>query len=400
MDDRRRSTAIRNHRDDAPARAEAVDALQTADWRTIAGILAALVFAFLALGFVFTVLPLYVRGPLDASNGVVGFVMGATGAAAFLSRPFAGRLAERRGRRNVMLLGCALVALAGVLYHVPAGLPGLYAARLVLGVGEAAVFTAAAVWIVSMAPPDRRGQLVGFAGLAMWTGFTVGPVVGGAVLDRWSFGTVWTLAIVSPLVGALIAWFVPDTRERVETERGALLPPVVVRPGTALALAAIGYAALNGFIVLFLRSRGFGEFASWTLFAYGTTYVGTRVLAGRLPDRLGPQRVALWSALVEGVGLVAIATATEPWIAIAGGLVMGAGFSLLYPSLALIVVQQAGPAEQGAALGAYTSFWDLGLLVGQPMAGLLIDGFGYPGAYLASAALACVAAVLAFTDRS
>ncbi|HEX2051225.1 MAG TPA: MFS transporter [Actinomycetota bacterium] len=396
MEGRRRDTAIRDDRDE-PA---APESLARADWRTIAGILAALVFAFLSLGFVFTVLPLYVRGPVGASNGVVGFVMGATGAAAFVSRPFAGRLAERRGRRNVMVAGCALVALAGVLYHLPAGLPGLFAARLVLGVGEAAVFTAAAVWIVSMAPPDRRGQLVGFAGLAMWTGFTVGPVVGGIVLERWSFGTVWTLSAVAPLVGALVATFVPDPHERVESERGALLPAVVVRPGAALALAAIGYATLNGFIVLFLRSRDIGEFGRWTLFAYGATYVGTRVLAGRLPDRLGPQRVALWSGVVEAAGLVVIATATEPWTAIAGGLVMGAGFSLLYPSLALIVVQQAQPAEQGAALGAYTSFWDLGLLVGQPTAGLLIDGVGYPGAFVASAALACVAAALAFSDRS
>ncbi len=51
-------------------------------------------------------------------------------------------------------------------------------------------------------------------------------------------------------------------------------------------------------------------------------------------------------------------------VAVLGSVIMGVGFSLLHPSLALMVMNRTEPAQQGAALGAYTSFWDLGLASG------------------------------------
>ena len=74
---------------------------------------------------------------------------------------------------------------------------------------------------------------------------------------------------------------------------------------------------------------------------------------------------------------------------------MGVGFSLLHPSLALMVMNRTDPARQGAAIGAYTSFWDLGLAVWGPVTGLVAAGFGYPAVFAAGAACALVAAALA-----
>ena len=84
------------------------------------------------------------------------------------SRPTAGRSS----------LGTLLAALAGLLYLVPAGLPGLIGARLVLGLGEGTVFTAGATWVVDLAPPERRGRVIGLYGLAVWSGLSIGPPIG------------------------------------------------------------------------------------------------------------------------------------------------------------------------------------------------------------------------------
>ncbi len=62
------------------------------------------------------------------------------------------------------------------------------------------------------------------------------------------------------------------------------------------------------------------------------------------------------SALVEAVGLLIVAMAPDLPVVILGGLVMGAGLSLLFPSLALIVINRTDKSQQGAALGAFTSF--------------------------------------------
>ena len=95
----------------------------------------------------------------------------------------------------------------------------------------------------------------------------------------------------------------------------------------------------------------------------------TRLVAGDLPDRVGPARVATGAALVEAVGLVTIGVAQSLPVAIAGALAMGAAFSLLYPSLSLIVVERVPETRRGAALGTFTAFFDAGVGIGAPLAG-------------------------------
>jgi len=105
--------------------------------------------------------------------------------------------------------------------------------------------------------------------------------------------------------------------------------------------------------------------------------------------------VATWCGGGEAAGLLVIAVAPNLPVAVAGSVVMGVGFSLLHPSLALMVMNRTDPARQGAAIGAYTSFWDLGLAVWGPATGLVAAGLGYPAVFVAGAAGAAVAAAMA-----
>lgn len=61
-----------------------------------------------------------------------------------------------------------------------------------------------------------------------------------------------------------------------------------------------------------------------------------------------------------------------------GGLIMGAGLSLLFPALALIVINQTAPSQQGGAIGTFTSFWDLGVALGGPLGGVIVGLSDYP----------------------
>jgi predicted MFS family arabinose efflux permease len=78
---------------------------------------------------------------------------------------------------------------------------------------------------------------------------------------------------------------------------------------------------------------------------------------------------------------------------------MGVGFSLLHPSLALMVLDRTDKAQQGAAIGAYTSFWELGLIVGGPVTGAVAAGFGYPAVFVLGAACATAALAVAVRTR-
>ena len=124
----------------------------------------------LSVGAVLPVLPRYVTGPLDSGDIAVGVVIGCYAVTGLLLRPIAGRIADTRGRRPTLVVGSLLAAGAGLLYLVPAGIPGLIVARLFLGAGEGMVFTAGSAWIVDLAPKERRGRVIGLYGLAVWAG--------------------------------------------------------------------------------------------------------------------------------------------------------------------------------------------------------------------------------------
>jgi MFS family permease len=359
-----------------------------------AGVFAVTFCGLVAVGAVLPVLPRFVRGPLDAGNVAVGVVIGSYAITGLLLRPFAGRLADHRGRKPTVLLGSALVAIGGFMYLLPLGVTGLIAARLVLGAGEGTVFTAGSAWIVDLAPIERRGRVIGLYGLAVWAGLSIGPLIGELLLHASGYTLVWLFAGTVPLLGALIAWRLPDPFHAVphpEGERHALIEREAVRPGAALALGSIGYGTMAAFVVLHLEARGVGHGAA-VFGAFATMVVLTRLIGGDLPDRVGPVRVAFAAAIVEAIGLSTIAIAHSLPVAIAGALAMGAAFSLLYPSLSLIVVSRVSDTRRGAALGTFTAFFDAGVGFGAPLAGAAAALSSYEGAFLLAAAIALVSA--------
>jgi MFS family permease len=362
-----------------------------------AGLFAVTFCGLMAVGAVLPVLPRYVHGPLGAGNVAVGVVIGSYAISGLLLRPIAGRLADRRGRKPTVLLGGLLLCLSGLLYLPSLGLAGLIVARLVLGAGEGSVYTAGSAWIIDLAPPARRGRVLGLYGLAVWGGLSVGPLAGEVLLQASGYTAVWLFAATMPLLGALIALQVPDRFEPVShAEPHPLIAPEAVRPGLAVALASIGYAAVATFIVLHLEARGV-DHGALVFAAFAAMIVLTRLALGDLPDRFGAARVAIGATLGEAVGLAAIALAHSLPIALLGGMAMGAAFSLLNPSLMLIAVNRVSAEARGAAMGTFTAFFDAGVGIGAPLAGLAAALTDYEGAFLLAAAIAVGSSLLILT---
>lgn len=227
-----------------------------------AGIFVVTGLGLLSVGATLPVIPRYVQGPIGAGDVSVGLVTGAFAITGLACRPLAGNLADRRGRRPVVIVGALLTAMAGALYFIPAGVPGLIVARLFLGAGEGMVYTAGSAWVVDLAPPERRGRIIGLYGLAIWGGLSLGPPVGELILRASSFEMVWAFAMAAPLLGAAIAWRIPDAFSNDEPEpfeRRTLIERNSLLPGLGLALGTMGYAAVAAFLVLHLDEREIGH---------------------------------------------------------------------------------------------------------------------------------------------
>ncbi|MGH9283614.1 MAG: MFS transporter, partial [Acidimicrobiales bacterium] len=254
---------------------------------------------FVAENVVLPVLPLYVRGPLGGSDVAVGVVIGAFSVTALLIRPWAGRLADRRGRRLPMLVGVGIFTLSVAGYLVSRSVPALVGMRLLTGVGEAFFFTGAASAIADLAPDERRGEAISFFSLALWTGIAVGPVVGEVALGDERFSLVWVVSTAFGILAGLLALRIRMPRVKAEDlvhtrliHRGALLP------GAAILMSVCGAAGFFAFVPLYSRQLGLAG-ARGVFVLFSGIVLAIRFFGARLPDALGPVRAARLSLVVS-----------------------------------------------------------------------------------------------------
>ena len=343
---------------------------------------------FASVGAYAPVLPLYVRDELGGGAAQIGLVTGVTAAVAIVLRPGAGAFGDRRGRRLASVLGGAVLA-AGPLLLIAPGLLGVaLAARLLVGLGEALLNVATTAWAFDRAPHARRARVMGMFSTSIWIGFGVGPQVAELLREAWGFHAVWAWCAVTALAAAGVARLVPApdrpapaaTAGNGMRARLALAlagPRAALLPGAIVALALLGEGALQAFGVEHLIARGVaqgggvgGAASVFTVFAIAALLM--RVPAGELVDRRGSHGPAMGALALVAVGWVVVALASSFGAAAAGTALVGAGISVLFPALSLLVTDRAHPSARGAALGGYIAFMDVGIGVGSVGGGLIV----------------------------
>ena len=143
---------------------------------------------FVYVGMLIPILPRFIEDELGAGELGVGLSIAAFAAAAIAVRPVIARLIDVRGRRQVMTAGALLAGVAGAASGLVGALAPLLVLRAIAGIGEAALFVAAATLISDLAPPARRAEAASYFSVAVFGGLGVGPIIGEAVLgsgDRY-----------------------------------------------------------------------------------------------------------------------------------------------------------------------------------------------------------------------
>jgi len=345
----------------------------------------ALIF-FVYVGMMVPIVPLFIEGPLDAGEFGIGLTVAVFALTAILARPVVGRIADRYGRRVLMVGGALIAAAGGALSAHAVSLPQLLALRGLMGIGEAAVFVGAATLIADLSPRDRRAEGASYFSVAVFGGLGVGPILGERLLGGDHFARAFTYASLFAVGGAVVALFAPSRvvspdadldadGEVVEDLAGAdgkrpLIHPVALLPGLVLACSVAGFAAFSAFIPEY--SRDVGLSGSGGLFAvYALTSLAVRVVGARWPEQLGPRRavtIGMGNILVSLSILAFVPTTGALWVAAA---IMGVGVAFNYPSLMALTINRASDRDRAMAISSFTMFFEVGSAVG----GLVIGSF-------------------------
>lgn len=352
--------------------------------------------------------------PLLASEvfGVTGFsiVLGfvaAFGLTKALSNLAAGALADRYGRKPVLVAGWLIGLPVPLLIIWAPSWDWIIVANLLLGVSQGLTWSSTVIMKIDLVGPARRGLAMGLneaagygavAATALLTGF----VASQAGLRPAPF--LIGLAFAGLGLGVSVL-FVRETRghARMEQPRSAgtgALPwwEVFWRTTTReRSLSAASQAGLVnnlndgvawGLLPLLYASHGLsvaqiGILAAAYPAVWGVGQVGT----GALSDRIGRKGLIVGGMLLQGGAIAVISLSTTFWPWLAAAMVLGLGTAMVYPTLLAVVADVADPAWRGAAVGVYRLWRDLGFVLGAVAAGTVAQLAGIPAAILVVAAL-------------
>lgn len=343
---------------------------------------------FVSFGVTLLAIPLYARDELAARDFAIGVAVGAASVTAVLLSPTSGRIADRRGRRVVLVSGALVMLVAYLAMLLGPPLWALAAIRLFAGGGEAAFVIATFTVVADLAPPARRGEAMSLITVASYGGLALGPFLGDLLVGDGRFELAWFAAAIGAATAAALGLTLPETRptEEEPSARSLLPPASALGPALVLLLALIGFGGFNAFAALYAREIGVRPGLVYALF--GIVVLLVRAFGRKIPDRFGGRSTATVACATIASGLALMALWSEPAGLIAGTVVFAIGQSLAYPAVTLLAIARTPAGERSAAIGAVGAAVDSALGLGAFALGAAAEAVGYDGAFLLAGAVA------------
>jgi MFS family permease len=367
-----------------------------------------------------TVLPLVgtQQFGLASTTAVLSFIA-SFGLSKALINLAAGAVADRVGRRRVLMVGWLLGIPVPVLILVAPSWGWVVAANLLLGANQALCWSMTVNMKIDLVGPARRGLALGLNESAGYAAVGLATLAAAAAAAAYGLRSgPFGLGIGIPIVGlALTVLLVRDTSGHVaaETEQlGGPQSPPPPRSGLGNILAFVSWRDrdlfacsqaglvnnLNdgmawGLLPIFLSRAGLtlGAIALITA-AYPLSWGVLQLGTGSLSDRLGRKPLIVAGMALQGVALLAMVKVQGEGLWLATAIALGLGTALVYPTLLAAVSDLAHPSWRASAVGVYRMWRDLGYVVGALAAGLIADVAGIPAAITAVALVTLASALL------
>lgn len=362
--------------------------------RTLPIILAGLG-AFIGLYATQPILPL-LAGAFHAGKVMASLTVTLASLGVAVAAPFVGQVADRLGRKRVIVFSAFLLGLATLLNATAPSLIWLLIWRFVQGLATPGVFAVTTAYVQEEWPANKVASTISaFIGGNVMGGFS-GRIISGFTAERvgWqgAFIAVGTaglaiavyLAVALPVESKFVRHKTPIPMLRATLEH--------LRNRQLLASYGIGFCVLFSLLAMFTWvtfhlaappfSLGAGLLGS--IFVTYLAGAGLTPLAGRYINEYGHRRMLMGAAALAGTGVL-ITLGSHLWMVVAG-LAIGCSGVFISQAIATSYVTVSAKSNRALAVGLYVSFYYTGGSFGAAAPGWLWEAFGWPG---------CVALVLA-----
>lgn len=367
-------------------------------------ILAANFLLFFGFWLLMPVLPFYLAEVFDANKTTIGAVLSCYTIAALCIRPFSGYLLDTFARKPLYLLAYFTFTAIFGGYLIAGTLTLFILFRIIHGVSFGMVTVSGNTIVIDIMPSSRRGEGLGYYGLANNIAMSIGPMTGLFLHDAGAdYTLIFCCSLGSCLIGFLCASLVKTTykppvkREPISLDRFILLKGIPA--GFSLLLLSIPYGMTTNYVAMYAKQIGIQSSTGFffTFMALGMAV--SRLFSGRLVDRGMVTQVieaGLYLVCFCFFGLSScgwLTTWSLQWTTyflFTIALLLGIGFGTMFPTYNTLFVNLAPNNQRGTATSTYLTSWDVGIGAGMLLGGYIAEIATFKMAYLFGAALTVI----------
>lgn len=346
---------------------------------------------FLSAFQLFPTAPFHILS-LGGSRSEAGLFLGFLTYASAISAPLTGAVADRLGKRRVLLVCSSVIAVFSALYAAVPVYQLMLGLAIVHGVFWSGLLSASGAYVTDAVPPSRRAEGLSYWGFASIIAVAMAPSIGLWVFDRGGWAALCAEATVLNVLMAAIAWRLPPDVPRPHAMPQRLQDLVewrVLVLGITLFLYAFSYGGITSFAALHAEAQGVTPRALYFT-AFAVAIILTRPFIARYADQVGHRRVIIpcLVAVAAGVALLSMATTRTGFVVSA--VVFGTGFGSAYPIFVAHLMKRVDQQRRGATFGALIGAFDTGIGTGSIAMGWLSDHYGLGRAFAVAASLAAL----------
>lgn len=364
-------------------------------------ILAANFLLFFAFYLILPVLPFYLKEEFMTDKSMIGFILSCYTLACLCIRPFAGYMLDTFSRRPLYLVAYAAFMIIFGGYMVASVLMVFIILRIVHGFAFGLVTVAGSTIVIDILPSSRRGEGLGYYGLANNLAMSFGPMIGLFMYGVYSYEIIFLCSLVSCALGLFMASRVhtpakePVRREPVSLDRFFLVKGAWA--GVSLLLLSIPYGMTTTYVAMYSEEIGISVNSGlyFTFMAVGLAV--SRLFSGRQVDKGHITRVISLGMYLVCFSFFALASLEvlmrwnpifTSYLYLGIALAQGVGFGTMFPAFNTLFVNLAPNSQRGTATSTYLTSWDVGIGIGLMMGGSIAQAFGgFDYAYLFGACL-------------
>ncbi|MGL4370405.1 MAG: MFS transporter [Spirochaetota bacterium] len=365
------------------------------------------------------VLPLYVKS-LGGTDEIIGLISAISPLAGIILSFPAGLLADRIGKKKLLIISGAVFASAPLLYLFVTNAFWLIPVRFFHGIATAILGPVAAA-VICGAYPRTKGEKLGLYSSATLAGRSISPIAGGAIISavaltspEWSFRAVYIAAFIIALPVFFMTFFIKeDSAGNVEkitlSDFGSSLKEFLTNSrlaGTAFIEMAVyfTFGAFETYLPVYLAGEGYPAYEIGIIFSLQIIAIAlTKPLFGRLSDSVDRRIQICGGILILGVSTALITAVPGAAAITALGIIFGLGMSLSTVATGTYIADIAKKENLGGSMGALSSIMDIGHSTGPLLTGLAVGALSYTGGFLMCSIVCAVSGLvfilLAFRPR-